>query len=52
MLLNAGASLYIGGKAATMKEGVGLAANLIDSGAALDVLEHLIEASNRPETDE
>ena len=52
VLLNAGASLYIGGKAATMKEGVGLAANLIDSGAALDVLEHLIEASNRPETDE
>ena len=52
VLLNAGASLYIGGKAATMKDGIALAANLIDSGAALDVLEHLIEASNRPETDE
>ena len=52
VLLNAGASLYIGGKAATMKDGIALAAYLIDSGAALDVLEHLIEASNRPETDE
>ena len=49
VLLNAGASLYIGGKAETMKDGVALAASLIDSGAALDVLDHFIEASNRPE---
>ncbi|MBP5461496.1 MAG: anthranilate phosphoribosyltransferase [Lachnospiraceae bacterium] len=32
VLMNAGAALYIGGKAATMKEGIALAAELIDSG--------------------
>ena len=30
--MNAGAALYIGGKAETMKDGVALAAALIDSG--------------------
>ena len=49
VLLNAGASLYIGGKAQTMKEGVALAAELIDSGKAAQTLEKLIEVSNRPE---
>lgn len=48
-LLNAGASLYIGGKAQSMKEGIALAAELIDSGKAYEVLEKLIEVSNRPE---
>ena len=52
VLLNAGASLYLCGKAETMKEGVALAAGLIDSGSALGVLERLIEASNRPEAGE
>lgn len=47
VLLNAGAALYIGGRAASMKEGVELAASLIDSGAALGTLEKLIEVSNR-----
>lgn len=47
VLLNAGAALYIGGKAATMHEGVQLAAELIDSGKALAVLEQLIAVSNR-----
>ncbi len=51
VLMNAGASLYIGGKAGTMREGVGLAAELIDSGKALKVLEQLIEVSNRPEAE-
>ncbi len=51
VLLNAGASLYIGGKADTFKEGVALAAELIDSGKALEVLEKLIEVSNRPEAE-
>ena len=45
VLLNAGASLYIGGKAESMKEGVGLAAELIDSGRALKTLERFIEIS-------
>ena len=49
VLLNAGAGLYIGGKADTMKEGVVLAAELIDSGKAAATLEKVIEVSNRAE---
>ena len=49
VLMNAGASLYIGGKANSMKEGVALAAEIIDSGKALETLKKLIEVSNRPE---
>ena len=51
VLLNAGASLYIGGKADSFKEGVELAAELIDSGKALEVLNKFIEVSNRPEAE-
>ncbi len=51
VLMNAGASLYIGGKADSMKDGIALAAELIDSGKALAVLERLIEVSNRPEAE-
>ena len=51
VLMNAGASLYIGGKADTMKEGVALAAELIDSGKAMKVLDTLIAVSNRPEAE-
>ena len=47
VLLNAGASLYIGGKAESFKDGVELAAKLIDSGKALEVLDKFIEVSNR-----
>lgn len=46
VLMNAGAALYIGGKAESMKEGIALAAGLIDSGKALEVLKRLIEISN------
>lgn len=49
VLLNAGAALYIGGKAASMKDGIKLAADIIDSGKALEILEKFIEVSNRPE---
>lgn len=49
VLMNAGASLYIGGKAETMADGVKLAAELIDSGKALETLKKLIEVSSRPE---
>ncbi len=49
VLMNAGASLYIGGKADTMQEGIALAAELIDSGKALETLNQLIAVSNRPE---
>ena len=47
VLMNAGAALYIGGKAETMKDGIALAAELIDSGKALRTLEKLIEISNK-----
>ena len=52
VLLNAGASLYICGKADSMKEGIALAAEIIDSGKALKTLNALIEVSNRPEVEE
>ena len=47
VLLNAGATLYVGGVAADIKEGIRLAEQAIDSGAALKTLEKLIEESNR-----
>ena len=40
--LNAGAALYIGGKAASMAEGVRMAESILDSGAALAKLETVI----------
>ena len=49
VLLNAGAALYIGGKADSMQEGVLLAKELIDSGKAIKTLERFIEVSNLPE---
>ena len=49
VLMNAGAALYIGGKADSMQEGINLAAELIGSGKALEVLEKFIQVSNRPE---
>jgi anthranilate phosphoribosyltransferase len=51
VLLNAGAALYIAGKAESMKEGTVLAAELLDSGKALDVLQRFVEVSNRPEAE-
>ena len=49
VLMNAGAALYIAGKAETFEDGVRLAAEIIDSGKALKTLEKFIEVSNRPE---
>lgn len=46
VLLNAGVALYIGGKARSMKEGIELAAALIDSGKAAETLQKLITLSN------
>ena len=45
VLMNAGAALYIAGKTATLAEGVKLAGELIDSGAALKKLEEFVEVS-------
>lgn len=47
VLMNAGAALYIGGKADSMKAGIELAAELIDSGKAMETLEKFIEVSNK-----
>ncbi len=52
VLMNAGASLYIGEKAPTMQDGIALAAELIDSGRAYAAMEKFIEVSNRPEKTE
>ena len=51
VLMNAGAALYLYGKADSLKSGIALAAELIDSGAALKTLEKVIEVSNRPEVE-
>jgi len=47
VLMNAGAALYIGGKAGTLKDGIALARELIDSRKALAVLQKLIQVSNQ-----
>ena len=46
VLLNAGATLYVGGVAQSIAEGVKLVAETIDSGAAYRKLEELVAASN------
>lgn len=45
VLMNAGAALYISGKAESLEAGVKLAAELIDSGAALRKLEEFVKAT-------
>ena len=45
--LNAGAALYITGKAETIEQGVRMAESLIDDGSALRKLEEFITESNR-----
>ena len=48
VLLNSGASLFIGGKAASVREGIQRAADAIDSGAATRTLTAMVAAS-RPQ---
>jgi anthranilate phosphoribosyltransferase len=45
-VLNAAAALVVAGKAATLADGVKLAAHTVDSGAAMAALERLIAVSN------
>ncbi|HEY0099425.1 MAG TPA: anthranilate phosphoribosyltransferase, partial [Pyrinomonadaceae bacterium] len=47
VVANAAGALYVGGAAATLHEAAELAARSIDSGAALDKLRRLAEATNR-----
>jgi anthranilate phosphoribosyltransferase len=47
VLLNAGAALFVGGYTATVKAGIAMAAQAIDTGAAHNVLARLVDVSNR-----
>ena len=47
VLMNAGAALYIYGKADSIENGIKLAAEMIDSGKATETLERIIELSNK-----
>lgn len=46
VLMNAGAGIYIGGKADTLAEGIEKAAQIIDDGLALEKLDAFVKASN------
>jgi len=46
VLLNSGAALYVSGNAATLQDGMGLAAESIDSGKARRKLQQLVEMTN------
>ena len=46
VLLNAGAALYIGGKAESIEEGIRIAGETIDSGKAMETLESMVKATN------
>ena len=46
VLLNAGAALYIGGRAGDIAEGIQIAKETIDSGAASAVIDNLVKATN------
>ncbi|SDU11339.1 anthranilate phosphoribosyltransferase [Stappia sp. ES.058] len=46
VLMNAGATLLVAGHAAELREGVSQAAQAIDSGAAMERLNHLVQVSN------
>ncbi len=47
VLLNAGAAIYVGGKADSFADGVAKAAEMIDSGKAMEVLNKFVEISNQ-----
>lgn len=46
VLLNAGMGMYIGGRASTLEEGVRIAAETIDSGAAMKKLDEMVKLTN------
>jgi anthranilate phosphoribosyltransferase len=48
VVLNAGAALLVGGKAATLREGAERAARAIDDGSAARALDRLVAATNEP----
>ena len=46
VLMNAGAAIYLAGKAESIADGVKVAAEILDSGKALEKLQEYIELSN------
>ncbi len=48
VLLNAGAAIYVGGRAETLAEGVAVAGAAVDSGAGAELLDRLIAATTAP----
>lgn len=48
VVLNAGAALYAAGLAKTIKDGITLASQSIDSGKAEEALKNLVEETNKP----
>ena len=47
VLLNAGAGIYAAGQADTIAEGIAIAVDALDSGAAASAVERMVAASNR-----
>ena len=47
VLMNAGAALYISGKATDIADGIGKARELIDNGEALKAMERFVDLSNK-----
>jgi len=47
VLMNAGAALYVSGKASSLAEGIKLAGELIDSGKAYEAMESFVANSNK-----
>ena len=47
VLLNAGCAIYVAGKADSIEDGIKLAAEMIDSGKALETLNKFVELSNK-----
>jgi len=45
VVLNAGAALFVAGQVESVREGIGVAASGIDSGAALATLDAMVQAS-------
>ena len=48
VLLNSGAALLVAGRAATLEQGIELAARSLDFGAARRVLDDLVTRTNAP----
>ena len=47
VLMNAGAAIYMAGKAETIQDGIDMASNMIDSGKAAAQLEKFVKLSNQ-----